>query len=596
MPTTRPKTPRRQLPTPPSSPYSQTPRPLPLPLPTEKSRYRSFQIARSRPLNGINDVPATPAPPLRSISSPAVITHPIGSHFSSYARNSSAEPETETEPDLKPNFRVVPKSEGEVYAEIPDPYTVSYYEILGLPESPHVTTKDIEEAYHKLLSNPPSDFPYSQATLKRIHKVLTNSIRRRTYDLGRRTHLLIKAQRKDRAMFEKKLAENNEINSPHTGLYKAKIVIDESKRENLNNEMECLSRQVVEKVMTMGMGMGMDGVDEVDEEETLLYDDDEIFKGPEPRGERLSIDFEFNGSGSEDDSGEEDGSGGSFSEGEENGEVEESEKTEKLSASAVTISVLEATPSNTEIIPSLVELSNLEEEPEEIVGLPISAIPTPPPSPQDTNLRNNKEEISHTHVIIEDTEKTITPTEINTIVDLLYPALTPKTTAKENENEKAKENMKEYKEIWEFDYDSSDDCNSDTDTDTDTDSDDTLPTPQIKNTKTITTQISMDEKEIWEFDYNSSFSSSFSSFSSLTPCFPSSSSSPSSSPQTQTQTQPHPKIQEPSYAPSTSTSNPTSNPTPALPADPTETHWLAATFTGSILAVSALYAWFGRIG
>ncbi|KAJ8060450.1 hypothetical protein OCU04_010775 [Sclerotinia nivalis] len=503
---------RSHLPTPPISPDQfQTPRPLPLP--TEMSSLKSWKSARSRSLDILKNEPATPTS-LRAVSAPVITT--ISNQITSYDQSSSPEP----------------VAESEVEADMPNRYTTSYYNILGLPESPNVTTKDIEEAYNNLVAKPSN---YSQGTLQQIHKTLTNSIRRRTYDLGRRAHLLRQTHLVDRERFENKMGSDF-FHNPKTSSQEAKAFVDKLKTENLKKKMEIVKRELAEnvekKIRFMGLSMNMDGMNE---EEGVPWEEMDFgVKGAEPIGERLSLDFEFAGSGSEQDSEEENGSGGTFSEREEEREetetvgepkeIEECKEVEELFVSAMAVPVLEASASDVEITPSIAEKAeNISKDDE-----------------QASTAKDDRDDVANisgsTTNIDEPVVKMHTETDlpnINTIIDLLFPTPTPTPVPR------TKPKATSYKEIWEFDYNSETDTDTETEIDDDSDSDTNTDTetdnppsnlhpskPLNKNTKTNTdittppshkpqiqpstpttqtfppTTPTETEPEIWESSYN----------------------------------------------------------------------------------------------
>ncbi|KAF7869765.1 hypothetical protein EAF04_004549 [Stromatinia cepivora] len=471
---------RSHLPTPPISPDQfQTPRPLPLP--TEMSRLKSWKTARSRSLDILKNEPATPTP-LRVVSDPVITT--ISNQITSYDQSSSPEQVTESE----------------VEANMPNRYTTSYYNILGLPESPNVTTKDIEDAYNNLVSNHPSDSNHSQETLQQIHKTLTNSIRRRTYDLGRRAHLLRQTHLVDRERFEKKMGSDF-FHTEKSSSQEARAFVDKLRTDNLKRKMEILKRELAEnvekKIRVMGLSMNMDGMNEV---EGVPWEEMDFgAKGAEPIGERLSLDFEFAGSGSEQDSEEENGSGGTFSDREEErGELETVEETkgieeykevERLSVSAMAVPVLEATVSDLEKIPAIAENTSKDDERASVAKDDREGVVDIPGS---------------TSKIDEATVKMHTETDLpnmETIIDLLFPTPTPTPVPK------MKQKTVSHKEIWEFDYSSEtdteidEDSDSDINTDTDTDNPPTNlqssePTYKNTNTKTNITITSNHEPQI----------------------------------------------------------------------------------------------------
>ncbi|CAD6448555.1 d5ba2019-c712-4546-a4b8-1d695d3082fd [Sclerotinia trifoliorum] len=498
---------RSYLPTPPTSP-DQFQSPPPLPLPTKMTRLESWKSARSRSLDLLENKPVIPTP-LRVVSAPVIST--ISSQITRYDRSSSPDPVTEPE----------------VEADLPNRYTTSYYNILGLPESPSVTRKDIEEAYNNLVGKPSN---YSQETLQQIHKTLTNSIRRRTYDLGRRAHLLRQTHLIDRERFEKKMS--GDFFQTQKGISEeAKEFVDNLKVENLKKKMEIVKRELAEnvekKIRFMGLSMNMDGVNE---EEGVPWEEMDFgVKGAEPIGERLSLDFEFAGSGSEEDSDEENRSGGTFSEREEekeetetvgeSKEIEECKEAEELSVSAMTVPVLEATDSYLEITPAIAKNTSKNDE-------------------QESAAKADKEDVLNiprsTFKIDEVLVKMRTETDlpnITTTIDLLFPPPTPRPIPILVSETKPKPKPISCKEIWEFDYnseietdteteteidgDGDGDSNTDTDTDTEIEIEDPTSTPSpsnsTNNTKTNTQITSVlplhpstepdPDLEIWEPSY-----------------------------------------------------------------------------------------------
>ncbi|KAF7886313.1 hypothetical protein EAF00_010416 [Botryotinia globosa] len=311
---------RSHLPSPPVSPSQQTPRPLPLP--TEMTRYKTWQTARSRSMN----IAGVPVPPLarRSATAPVIGTTSDKSIYCD--RSSSPEPE------------FVPKSV--VEPEAPSRYTTSYYHILGLPESPNVTTEEIEAAFQRLVSTPSSHPSHNYENLEQIRKTLTSSIRRRTYDHGRRAHLLHQSQLKDRERFEKVRHDcDNLSKAPRITARDIDAFTDDMRMKSLESELKMVKKEVAEtfkrKVRNMGLSLSLDGLDE---EEGVPWEEMDFgTRSSQIVGERMGLEFEFNGSGSEDDSGDEDGSEGTFSDGEEEreerkepGRSEESEEIKKL--------------------------------------------------------------------------------------------------------------------------------------------------------------------------------------------------------------------------------------------------------------------------
>ncbi|KAF7945904.1 uncharacterized protein EAE97_004942 [Botrytis byssoidea] len=311
---------RSHLPSPPVSPSQQTPRPLPLP--AEMTRYKTWQTARSRSMN----IAGVPVPPLarRSVTAPVIGT--TSEKFIYCDRSSSPESELVPKPVVKP--------------EAPSRYTTSYYHILGLPESPDVTTEEIEEAFQRLVSNPSSHPSHNYENLEQIRKTLTSSIRRRTYDHGRRAHLLHQSQLKDRERFEKKRHNCDDLpKAPRITAQEIKSFTDDMRMKSLESELKMVKKEVTatfkRKVKNMGLSLSLDGLDE---EEGVPWEEMDFgTRSSQIVGERMGLEFEFNGSGSEDDSGDEDGSEGTFSDGEEEreerkepGRSEESEEIKKL--------------------------------------------------------------------------------------------------------------------------------------------------------------------------------------------------------------------------------------------------------------------------
>ncbi|TGO22145.1 hypothetical protein BPAE_0180g00110 [Botrytis paeoniae] len=347
---------RSHLPSPPVSPSQQTPRPLPLPLPTEMTRYETWQTARSNSMN----IKSVPVPPLARRSATAPVIGTTSDQFIDYDRISSPEPE------------FVPKSV--VKPDVPSRYTTSYYHILGLPESPDVTTEEIEEAFQNLdylpsnpdpldsrlnklklttftVSNPSSHPSHGYENLERIRKTLTSSIRRRTYDHGRRAHLLHQSQLEDRERFEKNHNNSDNLSKDRerfekmrndcdklskaqkTTAQEIKAFTDDMRMRSLESELKMVRKEVAatfkRKVKNMGLSMSLDGLDE---EEGVPWEEMDFgTRSSQIMGERMGLEFEFNGSGSEDDSRDEDGSEGTFSDGyQERKEPRRSEESEQI--------------------------------------------------------------------------------------------------------------------------------------------------------------------------------------------------------------------------------------------------------------------------
>ncbi|KAM3088809.1 hypothetical protein ACMFMG_000439 [Clarireedia jacksonii] len=76
-------------------------------------------------------------------------------------------------------------------------FGVSFYNVLGLPESPLVTTEDVHQAYFNLLHSPSSHTfsPKYKSWLSQIHYTLTKPEFRETYDRGRKAELFIQDRR-----------------------------------------------------------------------------------------------------------------------------------------------------------------------------------------------------------------------------------------------------------------------------------------------------------------------------------------------------------------------------------------------------------------
>ncbi|QSZ28742.1 hypothetical protein DSL72_003244 [Monilinia vaccinii-corymbosi] len=471
--------PKRQLhprPTTPDQP--QTPRPLPLP--TKLSALGAWRAARSSstPVVGhalvANKRPAATA---RSASSPnPVHANPIG--------RISSEPEYLSDP------------EGE---ELPDRYTISYYHILGLPERPDVTSRDIDRAYHSLLRNLPAEFPYSQANLRHIHRVLTDSFKRQLYDDGRHAHLRRQKQARDREIFEKRIKERNESRDRMAASQqKAQRLAEDSRADHLKMHSEELRRQVEgviirgsrtrtgrDRGMRLGMGTGM-GMEGVDDEGGILYEED--YKAPEPIGERLSLDFEYAGSGSESEGSEdeEEGSGGTFSDREE--ETAELASNDEPEEGEVSTAELPAP----EIFPTPVDMaSNTREEPEEKVEPPpASAVSASAPETSSSAKEEREEHAEFLQISPasgpEETSFNLED-ECEESVKLLIPTTYPSLTRNLIHTPKKKLTKKRLKEppkeIWELDYnpDSDTDAETETETDTDTDSSSQSPPPSLSS-------------------------------------------------------------------------------------------------------------------
>ncbi|TEY40819.1 hypothetical protein BOTCAL_0419g00050 [Botryotinia calthae] len=312
--------PRRQrsyLPSPPASPSEQKPRPLPLP--TETARYKTWQIARSSSV----DVKSVPVPSLAHRSATAPVIGTTSDQFKDYDRSSSTEPKTVPESVVEP--------------EVPSRYTTSYYHILGLPESSDVTTKEIEEAYQNLVSNPSSHPSHGYENLEQIRKTLTSSIRRRTYDRGRRAHSLQESQLNNRERFEKLNNDFDKISKAQKTTQNIKSFTENVEMKRLESELRMVKKEVAatikREVKVMGLSMSLDGLDE---EEGVPWEEMDFgTKSSQIVGERLGLEFEFNESGgSEDDSGDENGSAGTFSDREEERRhprmSEESEQIKRL--------------------------------------------------------------------------------------------------------------------------------------------------------------------------------------------------------------------------------------------------------------------------
>ncbi|KAF7947738.1 hypothetical protein EAE96_008818 [Botrytis aclada] len=506
---------RSHLPSPPVSPSQQTPRPLPLP--TEMTRYKTWQTARSSSMN----IKSVPVPPLARRSATAPVIGTISDQFIDCERSSSPEPE------------LVPKSV--VKPEVPSRYTTSYYHILGLPESPEVTTEEIEEAFQKLVSNPSSHPSHGHENLERIRKTLTNSIRRRTYDHGRRAHLLHQSQLKDRERFEKMRNDCDKLSKAQKSTaQEIKALTDEMRVKSLESELKLVKKEVAatikRRVKVMGLSMSLDGLDE---EEGVPWEEMDFgTKSSEIVGERMGLEFEFNGSGSEDDSGDEDGSEGVFSDreeerkeperSEESEQIKRLEEFEELSSSAMTGLFSKISSSELEeasIVPEKIPTDDRKklDIKDEKQSASKEAVPIPQADPTNfetisapvgevSNDGEGTSKVKDTDEKIPDIPKTTpkimlkyesdrklvtTTNNTDAIPDTPEPTatITPITSPPSTEPDladilsiveflyptpppipktKTKKKMKSYKEIWEFDYNSESECDSESEFDSDT--------------------------------------------------------------------------------------------------------------------------------
>ncbi|KAM0150849.1 hypothetical protein ACHAPG_008589 [Botrytis cinerea] len=535
---------RSYLPSPPASPSEQKPRPLPLP--TEMTRYKTWQIARSSSMN----VKSVPVPPLGRRSATAPVIGTTSDQFKHYDRSSSTEPETVPESVVQP--------------EVPSRYTTSYYHILGLPESPDITTKEIEEAYQNLVSNPSSHPSHGYESLEQICKTLTSSVRRRTYDRGRRAHSLQESQLNNRERFEKLNNNFDKISKAHKTITQdVKAFTENVEMKRLENELRMAKKEVAatikREVKVMGLSMSLDGLDE---EEGLPWEEMDFgTKSSQIVGERLGLEFEFNGSGSEDDSGDENGSTGTFSDREEerrhprmsqeSEQIKRLEEFEELPVSAITglfpmlsSSELEKAritpemisnndqeglddkderlPASEKAAPNLLEImsknvrkiSEAKEADEKILNIPETTAEIMSKSKSNkepVRTEEDTQEITKPLKIATNTSPPTSPPPIQTdlpdifsIVELLYP--TPPPTPKDNPKKK---NIS-HKEIWEFDYnsDSDSECECDSDPDTEHSREEpkilpssarpiSLPTPQLETPELH----ELPGSEIWELDY-----------------------------------------------------------------------------------------------
>ncbi|ATZ55786.1 hypothetical protein BCIN_12g03470 [Botrytis cinerea B05.10] len=535
---------RSYLPSPPASPSEQKPRPLPLP--TEMTRYKTWQIARSSSMN----VKSVPVPPLGRRSATAPVIGTTSNQFKHYDRSSSTEPETVPESVVQP--------------EVPSRYTTSYYHILGLPESPDITTKEIEEAYQNLVSNPSSHPSHGYENLEQIRKTLTSSVRRRTYDRGRRAHSLQESQLNNRERFEKLNNDFDKISKAHKTITQdVKAFTENAEMKRLESELRMAKKEVAatikREVKVMGLSMSLDGLDE---EEGVPWEEMDFgTKSSQIVGERLGLEFEFNGSGSEDDSGDENGSTGTFSDreeerrhprmSEESEQIKRLEEFEELPVSAITglfpmlsSSELEKAritpemisnndqeglddkderlPASEEAAPNLLEImsknvrkiSEAKEADEKILNIPETTAEIMPKSnsnKEPIRTEEDTQEITKPPKIATNTSPPTSPPPIQTdlpdilsIVELLYP--TPPPTPKANPKKK---NISR-KEIWEFDYnsDSDSECECDSDPDTEHSPEEpkilpsyarpiSLPTAQLETPELH----ELPGSEIWELDY-----------------------------------------------------------------------------------------------
>ncbi|KAF5872514.1 uncharacterized protein Bfra_005875 [Botrytis fragariae] len=554
---------RRQqshLPSPPVSPSQQTPRPLPLPLPTEMKRYKTWQSARSNSMN----VKTVPVPPLARRSATAPVIGTTSDQFIDYDRNSSPEPEFVPTSAVKP--------------EVPSRYTTSYYHILGLPEIPEVTTEEIEEAFQKLVQNPSSHPSHHYDNLEQIRKTLTSSIRRRAYDHGRRAHLLHQSQLKDRELFEKvrndsdKLSKDRErfekmrkdcdklSKAQKTAAQEIKAFTDDMRMKSLESELKMVKKEVAatfkRKVKNMGLSMSLDGLDE---EEGVPWEEMDFgTRSSQIVGERMGLEFEFNGSGSEEDSGDEHGSEGTFSNrdevrkeprrSEESEQIKRLEEFEELSSSAmsglfskISSSDLKKAPIAPEIFPkddqrkldvkdeklsaskevgsfrqadssdlktisppteiiskSDNETSEVKEVDEKILNTPKATpkiILTSESGKKPVEPKNETQDTPDTPKPPTITTQTTSPPSIDTdLPDILNIIECLYPAAK---TKKKKENDS-YKEIWEFDYNS--DSESDSDTESPPEQPQNLPCSSPSQTQTPTIH-ELPGSEIWELDY-----------------------------------------------------------------------------------------------
>ncbi|TGO33885.1 hypothetical protein BHYA_0223g00170 [Botrytis hyacinthi] len=507
---------RSHLPSPPVSTSQQTPRPLPLP--TEMTRYKTWQTARSSSVN----IPGVPVPPLARRSATAPVIGTTSDKFIYCDRTSSPEPE------------LVPKSV--VKPEAPSRYTTSYYHILGLPESPDVTTEEIEEAFQRLVSNPSSHPSHSYENLEQIRKTLTSSIRRRTYDLGRRAHLLHQSQLKDRERFEKMRHDcDNLSKAQRTTAREIKAFTDDTRMKSLESELKMVKKEVAAtfkwKVRNMGLSLSLDGLDE---EEGVPWEEMDFgTRSSQIVGERMGLEFEFNGSGSEDDSGDEDVSESTFSDGEEerkeprrseeSEQIKRLEEFEELSVSAmsglfskISSCELEKAAIALEIVPKdYQEKSDVKEKrlsaSEEAVQIPqTDSSDTKTTSPPVETISKSEKETSEAKDadeknpdILKTTPKRISKSEFNRElvetkiatreipeiqkptpttppppIDTDLPNIlsivellypTPPPTPQAKPKKRKEKNA--CKEIWEFDYNTESECDFDPDPDSDSESD-----------------------------------------------------------------------------------------------------------------------------
>ncbi|KAF7903452.1 uncharacterized protein EAF01_006501 [Botrytis porri] len=518
---------RSHLPFPSVSPSQQTPRPLPLPLPTEMKKYQTWQTARSISM----DIKNVPVPPLARRSATAPVIGTTSDQFIDYDRSSSPEPGFYPKSVAKP--------------EAPTRYTTSYYHILGLPESPDVTTEEIEEAFQKLIQNPSSHPSHHYDNLERIRKTLTGSTRRRAYDHGRRAHLLHQSQLKDRERFEEmhkdsdKLSRDRErfekmrndcdkLSKAHsTTAQEIQALSDDMRMKSLESELKMVKKEVAatikRKVKNMGLSMSLDGLDE---EEGVPWEEIDFgTRSSQIVGERLGLEFEFNGSGSEEDSGDENGSEGVFSDreeerrkprrSEESEQIKRLEEFEELSASAMTGILSSMSSSGLEkapIAPETIAKKNQEiwDVKDENLSAPEEAVSFP--QADSTDIKN----ISPPAEIIlksdrEDSDTKDADEKIPDIRETTPKETTPKEMPKSKPGKEPADPKNKTQETPDTPKPTTHTAPTTPPPPTETDLPDLLsiveflyptppPTPEAK-TKKKREKVSY--KEIWEFDYNS---------------------------------------------------------------------------------------------
>lgn len=324
--------------------------PRPLPLPTNLLHQASYQSQNPRSSStpiGLIPSELRPRSHLRAVSTPNT------NHYRDLTNSELGIPKTT---DLNYSSS---EEEREEEVELPD-YSVCYYNILGLPENHDLTRGDIDRAYQKicklfycisftsllyiimrefvftplasppstittskpnhfLVRNPPSDLQYDGAVLAEIHNVLRNPFRRGAYDMARSGILARERKEKEeerRAEKEEERVkrlrkEQEERWEEERNERKAMARSEADERERLRKGVAGLIELVRRRdSVGMRMSMGMDGIDETDEDESAQEIEEEdrdegehhdmrfslSSNDEELEGERLSPDFEYAGS------------------------------------------------------------------------------------------------------------------------------------------------------------------------------------------------------------------------------------------------------------------------------------------------------------